>query len=297
VIARPARRRGDRVVVVGFLAPVLVLLVLFVVGPVIWAFVISLTNQRLTGIEALQPKFVGPSNYTRLLGNDEFWDALRRSAVFVLASGIIGQFVLGLAAALGFARSDVRGKGFLSALILLPLVVPESVAALAWASMLAPGEFGTLNRLLQLGGLEPIGWLQTNPMLSIIVVNTWRGIAFAMILFTAALEGIPREVVEAARVDGANSRQLLTRITLPLMKHAIVLYMLLTTITTFSVFGLIYFLTRGGPGGETTLMSVFIYQTAFRFFEIGLGSAASVIMLGVVLAIGLIYVRLLRAQI
>jgi len=297
MIARPARLTRDRLVVIGFLAPSLVLLALFVVGPVIWAIVVSFTNQRLTGIEAVAPRVVGVGNYTRLLADDDFWQALGRSAVFVVASGLIDQFVLGLLAALSLARSDVRGKGAFSALILLPLVVPESVAALAWASMLAPGEFGTLNRLLQVGGFEPIGWLQAQPLLSIIVVNTWRGIAFAMILFTAAIEAIPKEVVEAARVDGASSRQLLTRITLPLMKHAIVLYMLLTTITTFAVFGLVYFLTRGGPGEATTLMSVFIYETAFRFFEIGLGSAASVIMLGVVLAIGLVYVRLLRAQI
>lgn len=297
MIARPARGVRDRLVVIGFLAPSLVLLGLFVVGPVIWAVFVSFTNQRLTGIEALDPRVVGVENYARLLRDDDFWAALGRSVVFVVASGIISQFVLGLAAALSLARSDVRGKGPFGALILLPLVVPESVAALAWASMLAPAEFGTLNRLLQLGGLGPIEWLQTQPMLAIIMVNTWRGIAFAMILFTAALEGIPREVVEAARVDGASPRQLLFRITLPLMKHAIVLYMLLTTITTFGVFGLVYFLTRGGPGEATTLMSVFIYDTAFRFFEIGLGSAASVIMLGVVLAIGLVYVRLLRAQI
>jgi len=297
MIARPARLTRDRLVVIGFLAPSLVLLALFVVGPVIWAIVVSFTNQRLTGIEAVAPRVVGVGNYTRLLADDDFWQALGRSAVFVVASGLVGQFVLGLVAALSLARSDVRGKGAFSAFILLPLVVPESVAALAWASMLAPGEFGTLNRLLQVGGFEPIGWLQAQPLPSIIVVNTWRGIAFAMILFTAAIESIPRDVVEAARVDGASSRQMLTRITLPLMKHAIVLYMLLTTITTFAVFGLVYFLTRGGPGEATTLMSVFIYETAFRFFEIGLGSAASVIMLGVVLAIGLVYVRLLRAQI
>jgi len=297
MIARPARLTRDRLVVIGFLAPSLVLLALFVVGPVIWAIVVSFTNQRLTGIEAVAPRVVGVGNYTRLLADDDFWQALGRSAVFVVASGLVGQFVLGLVASLSLARSDVRGKGAFSAFILLPLVVPESVAALAWASMLAPGEFGTLNRLLQVGGFEPIGWLQAQPLLSIIVVNTWRGIAFAMILFTAAIESIPRDVVEAARVDGASSRQMLTRITLPLMKHAIVLYMLLTTITTFAVFGLVYFLTRGGPGEATTLMSVFIYETAFRFFEIGLGSAASVIMLGVVLAIGLVYVRLLRAQI
>ena len=134
-------------------------------------------------------------------------------------------------------------------------------------------------------------------MLAIIVVNIWRGIAFAMILFAAALEGVPQEVNEAATVDGASPRQLLTKITLPLIKPAIVLYMLLTTIGTVTVFGLIYFLTRGGPGGDTTTLAIFVYERAFKFFEIGLGSAASVIMLGVVLGVGLIYVRLLRAQV
>jgi multiple sugar transport system permease protein len=297
MIARPLTRTRDRIVVIAFLAPALLLLAVFVVGPVLWAVYASLTNQRLTGVEALNPRFVGVGNYARLLADDDFWDSVRRSVLFVVASGLVGQFVFGLVAALALTRKDIRGKGLLGAFILLPLVVPESVAALAWASMLAPGDLGTLNRLIGIGGIEPIGWLQSHPMLSIIIVNTWRGIAFAMILFTAAIEGIPKEVVEAARVDGANAGQLLRRITLPLMKHAILLYMLLTTITTFAVFGLVYFLTRGGPGGETTLVSVFIYETAFRFFEIGLGSAASVIMLGVVLAAGLVYVRLLRAQI
>jgi multiple sugar transport system permease protein len=154
-----------------------------------------------------------------------------------------------------------------------------------------------VNRVVGVAGISPIAWLQDNAMLSIIIVNIWRGIAFAMILFAAALEGVPAEVTEAAVVDGANPWQLLRRITLPLIRHAIVLYMLLTTIGTVTVFGLIYFLTRGGPGGDTTTLSIFIYERAFRFFEIGLGSAASVIMLGFVLAIGLIYVRLLRAQI
>lgn len=296
MIARPVRR-SDRLVVIGFLAPSLILLSVFVVGPVIGAFVFSLTNVSLTGPTALNPQFVGLGNYTRLLGQASFWEALQRSGTFVFASAIVGQFVLGLAAALLLARTGVRGKGVFTTAILLPLVVPESVAALAWASMLAPGDLGTINRLVELGGFAPIGWLQANPMLSIIIVNTWRGIAFAMILFTAALTAIPGDIYEAAHVDGANAWHLLTRITLPLMKHAIVLYMLLTTISTFAVFGLVYFLTRGGPGGQTTVMSVFIYEQAFRFFTIGLGSAASVIMLGVVLAIGLIYVRLLRAQI
>jgi multiple sugar transport system permease protein len=297
MINRRPRGRGQTLLVVGFLAPSLILLLVFVVAPVVWAVALSFSDWKLTGPGAQHPQFVGLANYGRLAGSAQFADAFRRTAVFTIFSAILGQFVIGLLAALFLHRRDVRLKWLWSGAILLPLIVPETVAAFAWASMLESSELGTVNRVVAVAGIPPIAWLQDNAMLSIIIVNIWRGIAFAMILFAAALEGVPAEVTEAAVVDGANPWQLLRRITLPLIRHAIVLYMLLTTIGTVTVFGLIYFLTRGGPGGDTTTLSIFIYERAFRFFEIGLGSAASVIMLGFVLAIGLIYVRLLRAQI
>lgn len=283
--------------VAGFLAPSLLLVLVFVVAPVAWAIILSFTNWQLTGPGALHPQFIGLANYGRLAASEGFRDAFVRTVVFVFFSAIVGQFLLGLASALVLHRRDVRLKALWSAAILLPLVVPETVAAFAWASMLESSDQGTVNRIIGLAGIAPIAWLQDNAMLAIIVVNIWRGIAFAMILLAAALEGVSQEVTEAAVVDGASPRQLLIWITLPLIKHAIVLFMLLTTIGTATVFGLIFFLTRGGPGGDTTVLSIFVYERAFRFFEIGLGSAASVIMLGVVLAVGLIYVRLLRAQI
>jgi multiple sugar transport system permease protein len=297
MIARRPRNRGERLLVAAFLAPSIALVLVFVVAPVLWAVVLSFTNWKLTGPGAQHPGFIAFGNYTRLAGSAAFKDAFARTVVFVFLSAIVGQFLLGLTSALLLHRRDVRLKSLWSGAILLPLVVPETVAAFAWASMLESSNEGTLNRVVGLAGVEPIAWLQDNAMLAIIVVNIWRGIAFAMILFAAALEGVPQEVTEAAVVDGASARQLLSRITLPLIKHAIVLYMLLTTIGTVTVFGLIYFLTRGGPGGDTTVLSIFIYERAFKFFEVGLGSAASVIMLGVVLGVGLIYVRLLRAQI
>lgn len=283
--------------VAGLLAPSLILLGVFVVAPVITAIAVSFTDWRLTGPGANDPQVVGLANYARLVNSAGFSAALGRSMIFVFFSAILGQFAFGLLSALLLARRDVKLKGLWGAAILMPLVVPETVAGFAWASMFSSSDMGTLNRLVELFGMAPVAWLRENAMLAIIVVNIWRGIAFAMILFAAALEGIPSEVNEAARVDGASPWQMLTRITLPLIKYAIMLYMLLTTISTFTVFGLIYFLTRGGPGGETTVLSIFIYERAFRFFEIGLGSAASVIMLGLVLGIALIYVRLLRAQI
>jgi multiple sugar transport system permease protein len=297
MIARRPRGRGEALLIPAFLAPALLLLLIFVVGPGLWAIALSFTNWSLTGPAARDPQVIGTANYIRLLASTSFHDAFVRTVGFVLFSAIIGQFVLGLAAALLLARKDVRLKGLWGGAILLPLIVPESVAAFAWASMLSSDPGGTVNRIAGLVGLAPAAWLQDYAMPAIIVVNIWRGIAFAMILFAAALEGVPQEVNEAALVDGASARQILVWITLPLIRHAIVLYMLLTTIGTVTVFGLIYFLTRGGPGGDTTVFSIFIYERAFKFFEIGFGSAASVILLALVLAVGLLYVRLLRARI
>jgi multiple sugar transport system permease protein len=297
MIAQPIRRRSQRLFVAALLAPALLLVGIFVIGPIFVAVLLSVTNEALTGPAAKGSHFVGLDNYANLLSDDDFIASMGRSLIFVFFSAIVGQFLLGLAAALVLARKGLLGKGLFGAAILLPLVIPETVAALAWASMLAPGNLGTLNRLTGLVGMGPIAWLIENPMVAIIIVNIWRGVAFAMILFSAAIEGIPREVTEAAMVDGASPRQQVTLITLPLIKHAVLLYMLLTTIDTFGVFGLIYFLTRGGPGGETTVTSIYIYQQAFKYFEVGLGSAASVILLAVVLTFGLVYVRSLRAQI
>jgi multiple sugar transport system permease protein len=175
--------------------------------------------------------------------------------------------------------------------------VPEVVASLAWASMLAPGQLGTVNRALGLFGIAPLSLLQDHAMGAIIVVNTWRGIAFAMIMFQAAIEGVSDDLIEAARIDGAKSRQVFRYITLPLIRGPVFLFLLLTTITTASVFGLVYFLTRGGPGSETELTSIYIYKHSFAFFQLGLGSAASVIMLVVVLVLGLTYVRLAKVEV
>jgi len=272
MIARRPRGRVQSLLVAAFLAPSMLLILIFVVAPVGWAIVLSFTNWRLTGPGAQHPQLIGLANYTRLATTPSFADAFGRTVIFTFLSAIVGQFLLGLGAALLLHRRDVRIKGLWSAAILLPLVVPETVAAFAWGSMLESSDLGTLNRVVGIAGVGPVAWLQDNPMAAIILVNIWRGIAFAMILFAAALEGVPSEVTEAAMVDGASPWQLLTRITLPLIRHAIVLYMLLTTIGTVTVFGLIYFLTRGGPGGATTTLSAYIYERAFRFFEIGLGS-------------------------
>jgi multiple sugar transport system permease protein len=288
---------GSIGLVAGLLGPSVALIALFVVGPVVYAVWLSLTNKTLTGFGAQTPKFVGLRNYQQLLASSDFLASMGRTGQFIFLSAIVGQFLLGLLAAVLLTRSTVRAKGVFGGAILLPMVVPEVVASLAWASMLAPGRLGTVNRVLEPLGVSPLAWLQAHPMAALIVVNTWRGIAFAMIMFQSAIEGVSDDLFEAARIDGAGPRQVFRYITLPLIRGPIFLFLLLTTITTASVFGLIYFLTRGGPGSQTEVTSIYIYKHSFAFFQLGLGSAASVILLVVVLVLGLAYVRLAKVEI
>jgi multiple sugar transport system permease protein len=288
--------RRERIVLLSFLLPALLLLAIFLLVPALWAVYLSLTDRALSGEQARHFDFIGLQNYVTLFQDPSFYQSLWITLLFVFLSAIVGQFVLGLLAALLLNRKGLRGDALFSAAILLPLIVPETIAAYAWGSMLASGTYGMANKMSGLLGIPPVDWLQQQPLAAIIVMNIWRGIAFAMIIFLAALQGIQPEVLEAAAIDGAGARGRLVYITLPLLRFAILLYMLLTTISTFGIFGLVYVLTAGGPGTATQILGIYIYQTSFRFFELGYGSAAAVVTLLIALALGLFYVRALQTE-
>lgn len=294
---RKRRRPQRRGLLPLLLGPSVLLIAIFVIAPAAYSIYLGFTNTQLTGFAARNPQFVGVDNYTYLLGSSDFLTSLGRTGVFVLFSAIVGQTVLGMLAALLLSRKWMRGKGLFGAAVLLPMVVPEVVASLTWASVLSPRGDGTLNRLIHFFGAQPVAWLQAAPMVCIIVINIWRGIAFAMIMFQAALEDVPDDLIEAARMDGASAWQVFRNVTLPLIRGPVFLYLLLTTITTVGVFGLVYFLTQGGPGAETQLVSIYIFQHAFQYSQIGLGSAASVVLLVILLILGLTYVRLAKVEV
>ena len=192
---------------------------------------------------------------------------------------------------------SLRLAPMFAAIFVLPLAVPETVASLAWASMANGTESGLINRFTAVFGAEPTQWLQDYAFEVVTVVNIWRGISFAMVLFIAAFQGLPQQVLEASLVDGASAWQQLRQVIVPIMRPQILIFLMLTTITTFGIFGLIYFLTRGGPGNATEVIGIYIYNQSFRFFEIGLGSAAGVILLVILLVLGVYYVRLMREQV
>jgi multiple sugar transport system permease protein len=278
------------------LLPSMLLLLAFVVYPAIYSVYLSFTNEALTGAGALRPRFVGMRNYARLLSDAKFWNSLLVTFFFVVGSAIIGQFVLGLVSAMALGRSIKFGRIF-SSMILLPNAAPEVVAGFMWISMLAGGDNATLSRIVALFGISPSDWLNTFPLTMIIIVNTWRGIATAMILLMAGLSTIPKEIYEAARMDGATPTQMFRRITLPLMMPTILLYMLISAVSTIAVFGMVYALTRGGPGGATELVSIYIYNQSFTAYQLGYGAAVAVVVLLISVLIGIGYVKAMKVEV
>lgn len=297
---RPVRNWRDALTLAGFLTPALALLGVFTIWPAVWAIYQSFTNKALTGFEARSPHFVGLQNYTRLLGDPDFHSSMLRTFAFVLLSAVVGQTIFAFAIAYLMAERPRWRLGFtplFAAVFLLPLAVPEAVAALLWASTANGTQEGLLNRGLGLVGVGPVEWLQAHAFETVTVVNIWRGIPFAMVLFAAAIESIPRTTLEAGLIDGASAWQQLRRVVLPILRPQILTFLMLTTITTFGIFGLVFFLTRGGPGNATEIIGIYIYQRAFQFFQIGLGSAAGVLLLVVLLVLGAYYVWLMREQV
>ncbi len=295
-MARNSHERRVERQLLFILMPSLALLLAFVIYPAVYSVYLSFTNEALTGAAALRPRFVGLRNYMRLFNDAKFWNALLVTFFFVIGSAVIGQFVLGLVSAMALRRRIHFGRIF-SSLILLPNAAPEVVAGFMWISMLAGGEHATLSRIVMFFGVTPADWLQVFPLTMIIVVNTWRGIATAMILLTAGLSTIPDEIYEAARMDGATPSQMFRRITLPLMMPTILLYMLISAVSTIAVFGLVYALTRGGPSGATEVISIYIYNQSFTAFQLGYGAAVAVVALIISLVLGIAYVRAMKVEV
>lgn len=279
-----------------FLAPVLTLLAVWIIIPVAWNVYLSFTDKALVGVRAREFSFVGFANYVKISKDPSFYHSLNITLKFTIVSAIIGQLVIGLLLAV-LLYGKIKGSGIFSVFGLLPLAVPEVVFAFMWVSMLAPGELGSLNRIFSFFGVKPIAYLIEYPLISIIIANTWRGITFAMILFIGALRTVPPEVFEAAEMDGATGYRKFIYITLPMIKFMILFFLLMTTITTLNIFGGIYTMTRGGPGSATELLAIYTYFKAFKYFEVGLGAATSLILLAITLIFATVYIKLLKVKI
>jgi multiple sugar transport system permease protein len=261
----------DWKVAIPFVLPMVVIMVGLILWPIIDAIILSTTSLNFITGETV---YVGLRNYVRLLSSSDYRLAIQNTMEFTLWSLSL-KIVTGMTIAL-ILNSRLPYRNILSGIMLLPWIVPEIVTALAWKSIFDP-IFGGLNPiLLGVGVIErPLGWL-SDPnlaMSSIIAVNVWKGIPFYVLLLLAGLKAIDRELLEAAEVDGANVVQRFRHVTLPGLRYVIVVVLLLSFISTFNQFGLIFLMTGGGPSGATKLYSILAYEKAIGSLQYGPGVA------------------------
>jgi multiple sugar transport system permease protein len=292
-VERDASRRGPGPRLQRFapVLPALVLLLVFFAGPMLWSVYTAFTNTALTGSSTVD--FVGLENFTRLVHDPQFLHSLVLTLVFVVGSAVIGQNTLGLLIALLLRGRSRWAGGLVNGLVVSAWAVPETVAAFCWYAFLY--RTGTLNALLGHLGIQQ-NWLYTTPMLAVILANVWRGTAFSMLVYSAALSDVPPELIEAAAMDGASAWQRLRRVTLPLIRRAIVSNLMLITLQTLAAFGLIFVMTGGGPGTASQTTPLYMYQQSFKFYQLGYGTAMALVLLLIGGLFSAIYLRLIRLE-
>lgn len=292
----PATGRETRAAVLGkrgaaaFVTPAFVLVGIFLIFPALWTIYLGLTNYRLTGLAAAQPQFVGLENYAEALSDPRFFNSLWVTILFVLGSAIFGQAVLGFLLAWAMRGWKSRLRGAVELLVIVAWIMPSSVVAFLWIALL-DGRSGTLNTLIG----SDTEWLIRNPLLSIIVFNIWRGTAFSMLLFGAALGSLPPSYLETARLAGASTWQQLRDIVLPSIRGHILTTLLLISLWTFNDFTP-FLITGGGPRNQTEVLPIFVFREALGTFQFGYGAAISTIMLAINLTVAIFYLRLLRER-
>ncbi len=275
----------------AFAAPALLLIAVFLVVPALWVLYLGLTNYRLTGTAAAEPQFVGLDNLLDAVSNPTFWSSTWLTVQFVLGSAVIGQ--VGLGFAIAWLLRDRRGplKRVVEGLVILAWILPSAIVSFLWVALL-DRDGGTLNALL---GLPGFAWLLDHPMLSIIVFNTWRGTAFSMMLYGAALGNVPPSHLESARLAGASGWQQLRDVVFPHIRGHILTNLLLISLWTFNDFSP-FLLTAGGPDGKSEVLAVHVYKVALQSGELGYGAAVSTIILLINLVVAVFYLRLLRSK-
>ncbi len=274
------------------LAPAVVLLAVFLAGPIIYCLYAAFTDMALTG--AAGARFVGLDNFRQAFGSSEFRQSLVYTLVFTLLSAIIGQNVLGMVLALLMRAGTAWVRAFVSAIVVGAWVMPEVVAGYMWVAFL--GDDGSLNDILGKLSLPGQDWLFTVPILAVSLANIWRGTAFSMLVYSAALSEVPKEIEESATMDGAGTVQRLWSVTLPMIRRTIATNLMLITLQTLSVFGLIWTMTRGGPSNKSTTLPIFAYEQAFQLSQLGYGTALALVLLAIGGVFSLVYLRALRLE-
>ncbi|MEG9295410.1 sugar ABC transporter permease [Mangrovibacillus sp. Mu-81] len=280
-----------------FIAPAVIILTVFSIVPIIVAFLISFTDLNLKGLaDWSNVSFIGLENYSALISDELFHKSIYNTLFYVIIGvPLVIVFSLGIALLLNYGTSKLftvfRGVYY------MPSITNIIAVAVIWG-FLYNTEYGLFNYLLSLLDVEKIPWLgePTIAKLSLIVLAVWKGIGINMIIFLAALQGIPKSYYEAAEMDGANRWQVLWNVTIPLLRYATFFVTVTTLIGWLQFFEEPFVMTNGGPLDGTISMALFIYQRGFQFSEFGYAAAGSFILFVFIIVITLIQFKIRKSD-
>jgi multiple sugar transport system permease protein len=275
-----------------FISPGLIIFSIFTIFALLFAFYLTFHEWNLIQVDK---PFVGLDNYALMLEDEKFLRSIVNTFYFTGAS-------VPLTMAIGFflallLNQGIRAKGLFRTLFFLPQVTPFVVVAIIW-KWIYNGDFGLLNYYLLQGGIirEPLLWLADKDlaMPAVIMMTVWSGVGFSMVIYLAGMQGIPQELHEAAKVDGAGSWQRLRHVTIPQLAPTTLFLLVMGIIGSLQVFTQIYIMTKGGPVERTTTMVYFIYQAAFKFYEMGYATTLAFVLFAITLVFTWIQLRLYR---
>lgn len=265
-----------------FILPALLGTLIFIIIPIFVSFGLSFTDWNLIS----KPQFAGFENYSGLFKDNIFYQVLFNTLFYALVTAVFSIIIpLILSVALD---SKIKGSGFFKTAYFIPYVTPMIVIGIVWTWIFDPN-YGILNWVLGIG--DNIKWLYDKnfAMPALIIVSVWKNIGYNMIIFLAGLQAIPESINEASEIDGATGIKRFFLVTLPLLSPTLFFVSIMTTISSFHVFDLIYLMTEGGPENSTTVMVYWLYKQAFEFFNIGKASAIAYVLFVIIL--GLTYVQ------
>ncbi|TVZ73717.1 carbohydrate ABC transporter permease [Rhizobium mongolense] len=273
-----------------FVVPALIVIAAVIVFPWVFTLWMSVNSWTLGQAQA----FSGWDNYLRLATDTRFWDSLWHTVLYTVLA-VIGPLFLGTLAALIFdAQFPLRG--LLRGIFVMPMMATPVAIALVWTMMFHP-QLGVLNYLLSLVGIGPQEWIynQTSVIPSLVLVETWQWTPLIMLIVLGGLAALPREPYESAEIDGANAWQKFRYLTLPMIAPFLMVGVIIRSIDAVKSFDIIYAMTQGGPGTASETINIYLYNTAFSYYDIGYGSAMAVVFFVVIVALSFV-LMMVRAR-
>jgi len=266
-----------------FVVPALVVIAAVIVFP--WVFTLWMSVNSWTLGQSVV--FAGLDNYTRLLVDMRFWESLWHTALYTLLA-VVAPLFLGTLAALIF-DAQFPFRGLLRGVFVMPMMATPVAIALVWTMMFHP-QLGVLNYLLSLIGIGPQEWIynQTSVIPSLVLVETWQWTPLIMLIVLGGLAAVPREPYESAEIDGANAWQKFRYLTLPMIAPFLMIGVIIRSIDAVKSFDIIYAMTQGGPGTASETINIYLYNTAFSYYDIGYGSAMAVVFFIIIVALSFV---------